>query len=175
MFKNSLLRKSSAGTEPTTGKDSGDDDNMHDTLPKTMTDAFDNQADIRPIVVTETQHPFPIVKVNQSWQDLCGYSSEEAVSKSMSDLIQGPKTNREDISNAMYRLAAGAEHVECTTVNYRKDKTAFTNRLAMGPLYDDEADEENKVATYYVGVLMNIGELASEFVNEVEEKEDLEA
>merc|ERR1711862_820975 len=108
------------------------------------------------IIVTERSHPYYIVGVNKEWSDLCGYEEEEAISKSMSSLIQGPKTNREGLKKAIADLDGGNEYVECETVNYRKDGTMFRNHLRMGPLYDSVGtDEEEKgEPTYYVGILL---------------------
>ena len=81
----------------------------------------------------------------------------------MSDLIQGPETNRDGLKNAMNKLMHdGATSIEVDTINYRKDKSMFKNRLVMGPLYneDDDTDVEkgSRKAAYYVGILTNIGE-----------------
>lgn len=153
-------------------------------LPRTYQEALPtDKDDNRAIIVTEATYPFAVVGVNEPWQDLCGYKSEEALGKSMSKLIQGPKTNREGLKQAMEQLTDGADHVECNTVNYRKDGSMFNNLLTMGPLYDQDkfdengADEEEgkgqSVPAYYVGILMNIGELAQD-MNVMEEKSDEE-
>jgi len=125
------------------------------------------------IIVTENTHPFSIVGVNKAWEDLCGYEKKEAISKSMSSLIQGPKTNREGLKKAIVGLDEGKEYVECETVNYRKDGSMFKNRLIMGPLYDSVGtdEEENGKPTHYVGILLNLGDLAQDMTIEDEEKE----
>ena len=103
--------------------------------------------------------------VNEPWEDLCGYKSSEAIQQSMSDLIQGPKTNREGLKEAMNKLTKeGAENVEVDTVNYRKDGSMFKNHLIMAPLYDDKGDgddleEGKREVAFFVGILNNIGEL----------------
>eukprot|EP00571_Detonula_confervacea_P002401 CAMPEP_0172313388 /NCGR_PEP_ID=MMETSP1058-20130122/20144_1 /TAXON_ID=83371 /ORGANISM="Detonula confervacea, Strain CCMP 353" /LENGTH=554 /DNA_ID=CAMNT_0013027033 /DNA_START=179 /DNA_END=1843 /DNA_ORIENTATION=- len=152
---------------------------MRQLLPKTYQDALrPGKGDDRAIIVTEAKPPFAVVGVNGPWEDLCGYKSSEALQKSMSNLIQGPKTNREGIKHAMEQMNNGAEQVECSTVNYRKDGSMFNNFLTMGPLYDKEdgADEETgkREPAYYVGILMNIGELAQDMsvMEGKEEKED---
>ena len=152
-------------------------------LPRTYQEALpsDGKVDDRAIIVTESKHPFKIVGVNEPWEDLCGYKSSEAIQKSMSDLIQGPKTNREGLKEAMDKLTKeGAENVEVDTVNYRKDGTMFKNHLVMGPLYDeedgDDLEEGKREVAFFVGILNNIGELgkALSFRDEEvkEEKED---
>ncbi|KAL7550917.1 hypothetical protein ACHAWF_014119 [Thalassiosira exigua] len=141
-------------------------------LPRTFEEALSDKDDDRAIIVTEANHPFAVVGVNEPWEDLCGYKSSEALGKSMSKLIQGPRTNREGLKNAMDQLAKGADHVECTTVNYRKNGSMFTNLLTMGPLYDKgcSSEEGRKQPAYYVGTLVNIGNLAQDMNDE--EKED---
>lgn len=134
-------------------------------LPRTYEEALPaDKGDDRAIIVTETKHPFAVIGVNEPWEDLCGYKASEAVGKPMSKLIQGPKTNREGLKRAMDQLIKGAQKVECTTVNYRKDGSTFNNFLTMGPLYDenDDAEEGKREAAYYVGILKNIAELAQD-------------
>lgn len=178
-LKGSILRKSSTGNENRASfnldlelKDDMDTErNLHESLPRTFEEALgDNKHKDRAIIVTETKHPFNIVAVNERWEYLCGYQASEAVSKS-AVIIQGPMTNRECLKNAMSKLLQGSSHVECDTVNYRKDGSTFKNRLAMGPLYDGADTEDQKLA-YYVGVLMNIGELASDLAEMDEKKEN---
>ncbi len=56
----------------------------------------------------------------------------------------------------------GADHVECTIDNYQKDGTIFNNLLSIWPLYDADEEEGLRKATFYVVILMNIGELGSD-------------
>ena len=147
------------------------------TLPRTFDEALpqDGNNDPRAIVVTEAKHPYAVVGCNKPWEDLCGYNETEAVGSPMSELIQGPKTNREGLQKSMEELIGGAEYVECETVNYRKDGTTFKNFLQMGPLYNDdgEQDEEKgeREVAFFVGILKNIGELAQSFSEEEEKSE----
>eukprot|EP00585_Thalassiosira_rotula_P010679 CAMPEP_0196159808 /NCGR_PEP_ID=MMETSP0910-20130528/46508_1 /TAXON_ID=49265 /ORGANISM="Thalassiosira rotula, Strain GSO102" /LENGTH=842 /DNA_ID=CAMNT_0041424733 /DNA_START=55 /DNA_END=2583 /DNA_ORIENTATION=- len=147
-------------------------------LPRTYQEALPSgKGDDRAIIITETKPPFTIVGVNEPWEDLCGYKSSEVVNKSMSGLIQGPKTNNMGLKHAIDKLSKGADQVECTTVNYRKDGSMFTNLLTMGPMYnEDEEDEEmgRREAAYYVGMLTNVGERAQDMshMDEPEEKDD---
>ena len=148
-------------------------------MPRTYDEALPSgkSSDHRAIVVTETKYPFNVVGVNEPWEDLCGYKGEEATNKSMSNLIQGPKTNRTGLKRAMEKLQSGADRVECTTVNYRKDGTMFKNFLTMGPLYDNadgaDIEEGKREPSYYVGILMNLGEMASMMSQyDEEEKEE---
>ena len=87
----------------------------------------------------------------------------EAVQKSMFNLIQGPGTNQEGLKHTMNQLNNEADYVECTIVNYQKDGTMFNNLLTIGPLYDEgrDADKEEglRKASFYVVILINIGEL----------------
>lgn len=140
-------------------------------LPRTYEEALPpGEGDNRAVIVTETKHPYPVVGVNKPWEDLCGYKSSEAVGKSMSGLIQGPKTNTKGLKDAMDELKNGAVRVECTTVNYRKDGSMFNNHLTMAPL---ECNAGNKAA-FYVGILKNIGDLAQDLSDECnkDEKKD---
>ena len=80
----------------------------------------------------------------------------------MFNLIQGPVTNQEGLKHAMDQLNNGANHVECTIVNYQKDGTMFNNLLTIWPFYDADEEEGLRKATSYVVILMNIGELGSD-------------
>eukprot|EP00574_Skeletonema_japonicum_P003658 CAMPEP_0201716630 /NCGR_PEP_ID=MMETSP0593-20130828/2563_1 /ASSEMBLY_ACC=CAM_ASM_000672 /TAXON_ID=267983 /ORGANISM="Skeletonema japonicum, Strain CCMP2506" /LENGTH=569 /DNA_ID=CAMNT_0048206477 /DNA_START=65 /DNA_END=1771 /DNA_ORIENTATION=+ len=143
-------------------------------LPRTLDEALpprsNGNADDRAIVVTEAKHPFAVVGCNKPWEDLCGFNESEAVGEPMSNLIQGPKTNREGLKKSMEELIGGADYVECETINYRKDGSTFKNFLQMGPLYDDndEGDEEKgeREVAYFYGILRNIGELAQSLTDE---------
>lgn len=151
---------------------------MGQSIPRTYREALPpGIEDDRAIIVTDAKPPYGVVGVNKPWEDLCGYKSSEALEKSMSNLIQGPKTNRVGLKDAMEQLKNGAEQVECTTVNYRKDGSMFKNFLTMGPLYDenDSLDEEEgrREPAYFVGILMNLGELAQDISAEEGEEDKM--
>lgn len=153
-------------------EENGTVNNGSKPLPRTLNEALpqSGDADDRAIVVTEAKHPFAVVGCNKPWEDLCGFNETEAVGEPMSQLIQGPKTNREGLKKSMEELIGGADYVECETVNYRKDGSTFLNFLQMGPLYDDndDGDEEKgeREVSYFVGILKNIGELAQDLNDE---------
>ena len=158
-------------------KDGNSEDSLPDMakdIPRTYQEALpEGECDSRAIIVTESNPPFKVVGVNEPWERLCGYKSEEALGKSMSTLIQGAKTNRAGLKTAMEKLNKGADHVQCSTVNYRKDGSQFNNFLTMGPLYGDNFnDNGEKETAYFFGILKNIGELAQDMANMNEEKKD---
>ena len=135
-------------------------------LPRTLEEALSNtSAGVnRAIIITEAEPPFRIVDVNEEWEHLCGYTREEAVAEVMANLIQGQQTDHEGLRAALSDLVGGSQHVECETINYRKDGSMFKNHLQMGPIFsdgtDDSKDEEEKCEPiYYIGVLVNRGDV----------------
>ncbi len=163
-----------SGTPPSIAEEEEKTHKGSSPLPRTLDEALPprspGNADDRAIVVTETKHPYAVVGCNKPWEDLCGFNESEAVGETMSNLIQGPKTNREGLQKSMEELIGGADYVECETINYRKDGSTFKNFLQMGPLYDDndEGDEEKgeREVAYFVGILKNLGDLAQSFTDE---------
>lgn len=126
-----------------------------EALPRTWHDATRPQ-DSRAIVVTEAQVPFRIVSVNHSWENLCGYTSNECRGKTLS-IIQGPETNQSAITNLMSQLLRGEEAGTVLT-NYNKNGTKFQNRLQVGPLRNELGQ-----ITHFVGVLKEIKEVDENF------------
>ena len=121
--------------EPITGQDI-------DTQPlpqSLLTATFDARA----VVITEPDHPFRIVAMNDAWTGLCGYTPKEAEGKSLKDLIQGPATDTGALRAMVEELMTGYE-ASAMTVNYTKAGRPFQNMLRVGRMTDDK---------YLVGVL----------------------
>ena len=120
--------------------------------------------DPRAIVVTEACAPFQIAHVNDSWEQLCGYTLDEIKGQTLA-CIQGPETEKEDMTNFLGRLLEvgegkekGVDHAaninaDMGTVltNYTKQGRKFHNRLRMGPLTDHGGN-----VTHFVGVLCEV-------------------
>ena len=104
------------------------------------------------IVVTEARRPFRICHVNQEWVDLCGFSEDEARDASL-NLIQGPATDLVALDDMVEHLLRGRS-TEVTVTNYRKDESAFANKLKAAPLRSPTTGE----ITHFVGVLSDVSE-----------------
>jgi len=86
----------------------------------------------------------PVVYVNEAFEALTGYDAAEVVGRNCR-FLQGEDTSEE----AVARLRRGIEKEEPVTVelrNYRKDGTAFWNRVTVAPIYGDDG-----AVTHYVG------------------------
>eukprot|EP00558_Chaetoceros_sp_UNC1202_P012265 CAMPEP_0197238622 /NCGR_PEP_ID=MMETSP1429-20130617/5137_1 /TAXON_ID=49237 /ORGANISM="Chaetoceros sp., Strain UNC1202" /LENGTH=474 /DNA_ID=CAMNT_0042697837 /DNA_START=131 /DNA_END=1555 /DNA_ORIENTATION=- len=112
--------------------------------------------DPRAIVITEANVPFRIVSVNQSWEQLCGYSQNECNGLTL-ECIQGPETNKSAVTALMSQLMMG-EEAGTVLANYDKGGRKFHNRLRVGPLKNDIGE-----VTHFVGVLKEVNELGEHF------------
>jgi PAS domain S-box-containing protein len=124
-------------------------------LPQNLFEATIPQ-DPRAIVVTEATVPFRILSVNDSWEDLCGFTPNECRGKTLR-IIQGPETNESAITNLMSKLLRGEEAGTVLT-NYDKHGRKFLNRLRVGPLKNQLGQ-----ITHFVGVLKEITEMDENF------------
>jgi PAS domain S-box-containing protein len=112
--------------------------------------------DPRAIVITEAEMPFRIVSVNDSWEQLCGYTRSECKGKTLG-CIQGPETNKAAVTALMAQLLKGEEAGTVLT-NYNKNGRKFHNRLRVGPLKND-----NGKITHFIGVLKEVNETGENF------------
>ena len=118
---------------------SGQDIDTQPLPPSLLTATFDARA----VVITELDHPFKIVCVNDAWTGLCGFTPKEAEGKSLKDLIQGPDTDTSALREMVEELMTGYE-AKAITTNYTKAGRPFQNMLRVGRMADDK---------YLVGVL----------------------
>jgi len=83
---------------------------------------------------------YPLVYVNDAWEDMTGYSREEVLGRNPR-ILQGPETDPEK----RRALAAAIESETPITVelrNYRRDGTPFWNEVTVAPIYDEEGELE---------------------------------
>ena len=95
------------------------------------------------MVITDPNRPDnPIVSLNPAFSDMAGYA--EAVGRNCR-FLQGEITDPGTVRRISDGLAREDED-EFELLNYRKDDTAFWNRLHMGPVHD-----ETGILRFFVG------------------------
>ncbi len=76
----------------------------------------------------------PMIYVSDEFETQTGYSPEEAIGQNCR-FLQGPETNPHAIEAIRQGLKAETRFT-IDILNYRKDGTAFVNRLRIRPIYD---------------------------------------
>jgi phosphoserine phosphatase RsbU/P len=102
------------------------------------------------VTIADARLPdMPLIYVNRAFELLTGYSGAEALGSNCR-FLQGPDT---DPSAARTIRTAIRERRGCTVeiLNYRKDGTAFWNRLTITPVRDD-----TDTVTHYIGVQADV-------------------
>lgn len=89
----------------------------------------------------------PLLYVNKAFEELTGYSRQEALGKDCR-YLQGSERDQPEVARIRDAISA-AEPVDVTLRNYRKDGTAFWNRLSLRPI--KVGDE-----LLYVGILRDV-------------------
>jgi len=86
----------------------------------------------------------PMIFVSEEFYAHTGYTPDEAIGRNCR-FLQGPDTNPHTVEAIRNALKAETTFV-IDIRNYRKDGTAFTNRLRIRPLFDNDGS-----LLYYVG------------------------
>ena len=117
-------------------------------------EAMLNGSKVATTVTDPQQADNPIIYTNRTFESLTGYATEDIIGKNCR-FLQGPGTDPKTIQQIRNSIA----HKVQTTVtlkNYRKDGTAFWNRLNIEPLF-----VEGKL--YFIGT-------QTEITNEVNQR-----
>lgn len=87
----------------------------------------------------------PIVYVNRRFEQITGYSADEAVGRNCK-FLQGSDTDQPEIDKLRRAVEMGQS---CHVVlrNYRKDGTAFRNELLISPVTDERGE-----VTHFIGL-----------------------
>ena len=117
------------------------------------------------VVITESTVPFRIVRVNEAWEGLCGYTQAEAHGKTLGDLLQGPETDVGAATALVDKLCHGMEAGAVLT-NYAKGGRKFQNRIRVGTLKN-----QNDKVTHFVGVLKEIHEMSETIASGAQKKD----
>jgi PAS domain S-box-containing protein len=91
------------------------------------------------MAVTDPRQPDnPIVLANQAFLDLTGYTAEEIIGRNCR-FLQGEGTSPAIVAE-MRAAIAEAREFTLEVLNYRKDGSAFWNRLQVSPIHDDDGN-----------------------------------
>ncbi len=89
------------------------------------------------VVFTDPHLPDnPMIFVSDEFEAQTGYTPEEAIGRNCR-FLQGPDTSPEAIAAIRHALRAQTRF-SIDILNYRKDGSAFVNRLRIRPIYDAE-------------------------------------
>ena len=83
-----------------------------------------------------TQPEFPILFANAAFEQLTGYSRDDAIGRSC-DFLNGPDTDPAALAEIHESIARGRTCF-VTLIHYRADGSPFWNEVALSPLYDGE-------------------------------------
>lgn len=102
------------------------------------------------VTIADARRPDrPLIYVNQGFERMTGYPVADVLGRNCR-FLQGPETDTAAV--AMIR-AALADRRECLVeiLNYRKDGTAFWNRLSITPLRDAAGE-----VTHFIGIQSDV-------------------
>lgn len=89
-----------------------------------------------PMVMTLAEAPYTIVHVNEKWEEMTGYKSEEVVGKHSCDILQGEGSEQKELGilsqSIQYQRPANI-----AITNYTRDKKPFKNFFNLYPLSTD--------------------------------------
>jgi len=115
-------------------------------IPKTLQGALSSK---KAVVITECVPPFKITHVNAAWENLCGFSREEAIGKTPRELLNGPLTQNVHLRGFTRDIKSSNMPTQVVLTNYNKRKETFENRLTIAPFSINGYNE----ATHYLAVL----------------------
>lgn len=97
------------------------------------------------VVVDVRKSGQPIVYVNRRFEQITGYSAEEAVGRNCK-FLQGDDTDQPEIDK-LRRAVELRQSCHVVLRNYRKDGSLFHNELLISPVTDDQGE-----VTHFVGL-----------------------
>lgn len=78
---------------------------------------------------------YPLVYVNDAWEEMTGYTREEVLGRNPR-LLQGPETADEATETIGAAIESGTS-ITAEIRNYRRDGTPFWNELTLAPIRED--------------------------------------
>lgn len=113
-------------------------------LPLTWKDALHIESEAAMVITTATA-PHKVVHVNSAWEDLCGYTKDEALFHPIGPLLQNDQhkshTNlaARHLIHQMQDDHYTVEH-DAYLENFTKTGRKFINHLRIGPLYLEDGE-----------------------------------
>ena len=102
------------------------------------------------ITISDMSQPDqPLIFVNEGFQKLTGYTWSDVIGKNCR-FLQGVRTDPTSVQKLRNAISQGAA-CKVDLLNYRKDGTAFWNRLSITPIKNKQG-----VVTHYVGIQSDI-------------------
>jgi diguanylate cyclase (GGDEF)-like protein/PAS domain S-box-containing protein len=95
------------------------------------------------------QQDFPLIYVNEGFERLTGYSSDEVMGKNYR-ILQGTDTDQPEIAVMLAAIAKG-EGCIVTLRNYRKDGSMFWSELNISPMHNAQG-----TLTHFIGILKDM-------------------
>ena len=80
----------------------------------------------------------PIIFVNPAFSEMTGYAANEVLGRNCR-FLQGPKTDPAAVK-ALRQALDAQRAIEVDLLNYRRDGSAFFNRLFLSPVFDDDGE-----------------------------------
>lgn len=117
------------------------------SIPNTVDKAFRHTREA--VVITESEHPYRVIFVNDRWIQILGYPLQEVLGRSL-HFLQGPGTDAKELDILLKNVR---QHRPASSVllNYRKDGTTFRNYLRIYPL-----NGESSFVSHFVGFVEEI-------------------
>jgi PAS domain S-box-containing protein len=109
---------------------------MNDAYLKSLLEA--DEAEMSVVITDPSLPDNPMIFVSNEFEDQTGYTPEEAVGRNCR-FLQGPGTNPHAVEVIRQGLRARTRFT-VDILNYRKDGTAFVNRLRIRPIFDDKRE-----------------------------------
>jgi diguanylate cyclase (GGDEF)-like protein/PAS domain S-box-containing protein len=97
------------------------------------------------------QQGFPLIYVNEGFERLTGYSSDEVIAGNYR-ILQGADTDQPEIA-AMHSAMANGEGCKVTLRNYRKDGSMFWSEFSISPMHDAQGN-----LTHFIGIMKDMAD-----------------